>query len=584
MVDPEDYLYDNGQDDPSFSKPPLKKRRHDSPSVAGNSSRAEKSSIKFAQSRNTSTTKKTRAQKNRKEGRLSKLLEMPMDIFCEISSHLEPVDLLHLARSTKSFHNMLMSRNSRSIWRISRSASFPDLPDCPPDLTEAQYTQLIFERDCHNCLVSRTLKVDNFIRVRLCRNCWPRLIISGTEALKRFPDLSLELLYCIPYRHEGSWRKISSPNTRKFYVKTIEILMRNFHKVVPDSLREDQREAVSEAFKQSQKDLLKEIENASHLPFVAFPFSHIKYPQHSIDLDQWLQSQSDKRSRQGCDAAMRRRKQIHKQLLGHGYIDDDLDITLWSLETLTKWEKFVTQPRDLTPRIWKTILPKLEALIADGRLERSHEERITRKITRQEELMVYIQPFVKNRQDLDKRLFIPLPNVWTLPAIVGLIREDDYNISITEERWLAFKDQAKHEMDEFAVTSQKQMLQLIMDSDSGMVTQGTTPFSKMHEYSLQSPWTYFICRECQLSYMIDRSPQWRYPELLHHRHNDNDPWNSDMFRFNAIESFIGNVEQKNILMCSVWASPQTNGMAEYSAPFQANLAGTPSIIMYLLHT
>jgi hypothetical protein len=43
---------------------------------------------------------------------------------------------------------MLMSRDSRPIWRAARG-SFPDLPPCPPDLSEPEYARLVFDRDCH---------------------------------------------------------------------------------------------------------------------------------------------------------------------------------------------------------------------------------------------------------------------------------------------------------------------------------------------------------------------------------------------------------------------------------------------------
>ena len=66
----------------------------------------------------------------------------------QISAYLEPLDVLRLARSTRGLNNMLMSRNSRPIWRTARSY-YPDLPDCPPDLSEPQYARLLFERDCH---------------------------------------------------------------------------------------------------------------------------------------------------------------------------------------------------------------------------------------------------------------------------------------------------------------------------------------------------------------------------------------------------------------------------------------------------
>jgi hypothetical protein len=45
-----------------------------------------------------------------------------------------------------------MNRSSISIWKHSRS-QFADLPDCPDDLSEPQYAELIFGKACTVSLV-----------------------------------------------------------------------------------------------------------------------------------------------------------------------------------------------------------------------------------------------------------------------------------------------------------------------------------------------------------------------------------------------------------------------------------------------
>ncbi|KZT09619.1 uncharacterized protein LAESUDRAFT_646055 [Laetiporus sulphureus 93-53] len=79
---------------------------------------------------------------------LDKLPEMPLDILLEIFSHLRPLDLLHLARTTKALRTMLMSRSSISLWKGAREL-VGRLPDCPSDLSEPQYANLLFDQHCH---------------------------------------------------------------------------------------------------------------------------------------------------------------------------------------------------------------------------------------------------------------------------------------------------------------------------------------------------------------------------------------------------------------------------------------------------
>lgn len=64
---------------------------------------------------------------------------------------MDPLDLIHLARSTKEMRGMLMSRNSRPIWRSFLRGL--GAPDCPEDISEPQFISLVFEKLCQVGLV-----------------------------------------------------------------------------------------------------------------------------------------------------------------------------------------------------------------------------------------------------------------------------------------------------------------------------------------------------------------------------------------------------------------------------------------------
>ena len=68
--------------------------------------------------------------------------------FAQIFSHLLPIDLLNLARTSKSFRTLLMSRSSRTLWRVSRQL-VDGLPECPEHLSEPAYANLVFSNHCH---------------------------------------------------------------------------------------------------------------------------------------------------------------------------------------------------------------------------------------------------------------------------------------------------------------------------------------------------------------------------------------------------------------------------------------------------
>ncbi|CAE6512119.1 unnamed protein product, partial [Rhizoctonia solani] len=78
---------------------------------------------------------------------LSRLLDMPPELFNEVAIHLLPMDLLSLARSNKFFRKLLMSRTSLQLWQQALGNA-PEIPSCPPELSEPQYISLIFSKTC----------------------------------------------------------------------------------------------------------------------------------------------------------------------------------------------------------------------------------------------------------------------------------------------------------------------------------------------------------------------------------------------------------------------------------------------------
>jgi hypothetical protein len=106
----------------------------------------------------------TKVARPRKAGKLKLLPEMPLDILFEVCSftqlicvpltttqifcHLDPLDVLRLAWTSKSVRQILMRRSARPIWR-SALGSLPNLPDCPPDMSEPQWVFLAFVPQCH---------------------------------------------------------------------------------------------------------------------------------------------------------------------------------------------------------------------------------------------------------------------------------------------------------------------------------------------------------------------------------------------------------------------------------------------------
>lgn len=69
----------------------------------------------------------------------------------KIFGHLEPLDVLRLARTSRDLRAILMSRASITVWIAARHKVL-GLPECPNFLSEPAYADLAF---CARCHVSR---------------------------------------------------------------------------------------------------------------------------------------------------------------------------------------------------------------------------------------------------------------------------------------------------------------------------------------------------------------------------------------------------------------------------------------------
>ncbi|KAG7085345.1 hypothetical protein E1B28_002911 [Marasmius oreades] len=126
------------------------------------------------------------------------VLEAPLELVFEFFCYLHPLDLLHLARTSKNLRNFLMSRSlSERIWRTARSERqfFPDLPPIPPGFSEPQFAALLFESDfCHGCgqHSTRSANVIWDCKVSCHEDCVGKVFSDLDDILRKQPKLDQE--------------------------------------------------------------------------------------------------------------------------------------------------------------------------------------------------------------------------------------------------------------------------------------------------------------------------------------------------------------------------------------------------------
>jgi hypothetical protein len=104
------------------------------------------------------------------------------------------MDLLNLARTTKAFRQLLMRKSSAFVWKAALG-QVEGLPDCPPDLSEPQYTNLVFYPHCHvslMVLLHRTF-CEPGVTVALQECCADHSLVVASQVLPVMQKITVRL-------------------------------------------------------------------------------------------------------------------------------------------------------------------------------------------------------------------------------------------------------------------------------------------------------------------------------------------------------------------------------------------------------
>ncbi|KAG9023362.1 hypothetical protein FRB95_013203 [Tulasnella sp. JGI-2019a] len=139
---------------------------------------------------------------------------LPLDVVHEIFRWLEPLDLLQLARTTKTLRGHLMSKVSSSLWKATRVNVIGSPPECPEYMSEPAFARLLFMDECFVCgkieTNSRECPIYWEIQMRCCDKC-----LDGSRKFRKMKNASL-VTELLPY---ASARHLFAP--RRYYIPAI---------------------------------------------------------------------------------------------------------------------------------------------------------------------------------------------------------------------------------------------------------------------------------------------------------------------------------------------------------------------------
>ncbi|KAJ7651573.1 hypothetical protein DFH06DRAFT_1207421 [Mycena polygramma] len=269
------------------------------------------------------------------KAKLSLLPTLPLDILFEIFGHLPPLDILHLARTTKGFRSTLMHRSAISIWKSSLR-QITGLPDRPQDMSEPVWVNLVYSTHCHNCLVKKVLKVDWLLRIRLCQQCVKssKLLRSNLH-LDKEKKIDKRVLKCVPF----SVYHIFGHNGPCCLVEDEQKFLKELQAA----------EADKSAFVQTRKDAL------------------VARKKHAADCEDWVDSLTQERWGELAGIRRKRSSDISDKLGELGFDEEldylaDMEGSSWILRqalVLFNDHPDVKVNKPLTERTWKTIEPRL---------------------------------------------------------------------------------------------------------------------------------------------------------------------------------------------------------------------------------
>ncbi|KAI0737836.1 hypothetical protein C8Q80DRAFT_1211185 [Daedaleopsis nitida] len=418
--------------------------------------------------------KKPRALRGRAGG-LEGLMGVPKDIFYEIVSWLEPLDLLYLARASKYLRSLIMSKDNAALWKAARK-NVPGLPDCPAILAEPRYAAVVFDQHCFACGISRSSCTDFSMTFRFCGPCFKANIRKGKDIRFKavgIPDDVLERIWSLLVA-APTWVSVH-PNED------------------PDMNHIQQRYHVAEF--RAVFDQLKRLRD-DPLDLQRFVDDRLAFTrqrqQHGKAVSLWYEECRDQRYMDGEEVRAEREKAIKEKLSELGYSEADYPEN-------EAWDKIFDQRIKLTDRIWKNIRPKLEEL-----LEQEKNDRITaafdaRVEQRRKEIHVFYEAFVDRNFEPDARTFLPnLCDAGFLPSATELATANDAQDVITENRFAPIEAQLLVEMEVHAKNVKRDLYRVLVEErqQSGDKTPVPDIDHDQLEVELAGASALFYCTDC----------------------------------------------------------------------------------------
>ncbi|KAH8106823.1 hypothetical protein BXZ70DRAFT_252257 [Cristinia sonorae] len=325
--------------------------------------------------------------RRRRRKTLERLPDMPLDILFEIFGHLNPLDVLHLSRTSTALRNLLMHPSARPIWQAARE-SVEDLPDLPADLSEPAYAHLVFDTYCDFCLTSRVPKPMWMCRLRCCNKCLKTEFLTLDEV---FATVHSGLEYpaqVIPF--------VERNEQLRFHWWDVDDFTQRLNAILQTGTEEDVNQFIQTS-----------VDRINHLSAT------------SDALENWQNNRIEARSNELETLRLRRREQVVQRIstVDHAFMADlqFMNEDEW-YNLYDQW--WMKQPKEITDRIWKNIkddvLDYILTFIRPVRLSCERSQVLIDRMVIFQGSEVFLNPVVR---------LPPIVDLCTMPQIRAIITQ-----------------------------------------------------------------------------------------------------------------------------------------------------------------
>ncbi|EIM81317.1 uncharacterized protein STEHIDRAFT_142498 [Stereum hirsutum FP-91666 SS1] len=356
---------------------------------------------------NTKDNDKHQGLSRRKQGRLSELPNLALDILFEIFGHLAPGDLVSLSRVSKSFRSVLIARSSAFLWK-SAFVNVPDLPPCPDDMDEPEWANLLFGGSyCHCCGAKPVTKINFMLRVRACNHCLELncvknfMVFHSPTFCDRF-DISgsvipmlKELLPLLPSTRDGP--KIKGRRSWGIYYWWAEDV-RHLLAKCKAMLSGGSTEKDLAEFKADMEKRLEARES------------------HALAASTWFTKVNNVKVSERQEKRSKRLDDIVERIIPHGFTKLDMSRLMTHRD--------VSTDKPLTDKVWQRVFLVIRPELEKAKLERLERERRSRQRERERILNQELVGWLKTQHPLDFAYFPTFTDLRSLPIIHDAIEED----------------------------------------------------------------------------------------------------------------------------------------------------------------